>query len=68
MEGADKQDQTKQNEDFTFGRTSTKNEADKKKKKTVDTLAEERLKSTFNVGAGAKDHDELKRKREDFAV
>jgi hypothetical protein len=31
-------------------------------------VAEERMKQTFNVGAGAKEHDELKRKREDFAV
>lgn len=54
-------------QDFAFGR-SAKPDGDKKKKKNAEELAEERLKQTFNVGAGAKDNDELKRKREDFAV
>ena len=54
-------------DDFVFGKSS-KADHDKKKKKNADEMAEERLKQTFNVGGGSKDHDELKRKREDFAV
>ena len=39
-----------------------------KKKGKVDH-AEQRIKDTFNLGGGgAEHHDELKRKREDFAV
>jgi hypothetical protein len=45
---------------------STSSAADKKKGK-VDH-AEQRIKDTFNIGGGAEHHDELKRKREDFAV
>ena len=53
--------------DLALGRSGK--DADKKnKKKTVDELAEERMKQTFNVGGSAKDTDDLKRKREDFAV
>lgn len=48
---------------------STKTDVDKKKKKKADEVGEDRMRSTFNVGGGtSKDHDELKRKREDFAV
>jgi hypothetical protein len=54
-------------DDFVFGKSS-KPDGDKKKKKNAEEMAEERLKQTFNVGSGSKDHDELKRKREDFAV
>ena len=51
---------------FQLGRTHT--EVDKKKKK-VENHVEERIKQTYNLNAGTnKDHDELKRKREDFAV
>ncbi len=50
-----------------FGKSS-KGDTDKKKKKNVEEQAEERMKQTFNVGTGAKDHEDLKRKREDFAV
>lgn len=50
-----------------FGKSS-KADADKKKKKNIEEMAEERMKQTFNVGSGAKDHEDLKRKREDFAV
>lgn len=69
MEGSDQQQQQTshdKSEDFAIGR-SHKADVDKKKKK-ADELAEERLKETFNIGGGAKEHDELKRKREDFAV
>ena len=51
-------------DDFVFGKPSK--DHDKKKKKTGEELAEERLKQT--LGGGTKDHDELKRKREDYAV
>ncbi|CDW72241.1 importin subunit alpha-1-like [Stylonychia lemnae] len=66
MEGTDNNQFANQQDDFAFGR-SNKGEADKKKK-TADELAEERLKQTYNVGGGSKDNDDLKRKREDFAV
>jgi len=54
-------------DDFVFGKSS-KADHDKKKKKTGEEIAEERLKQTFGVGGATKDHDDLKRKREDFAV
>ena len=50
---------------FNLGK-STASTADKKKGK-VDH-AEQRIKDTFNIGGSAEHHDELKRKREDFAV
>ena len=40
----------------------------KSKVKNMEELAEERMSKTFNVGGGAKEADELKRKREDYAV
>lgn len=52
-------------DDFVFGKSS-KADQEKKKKKTGEEIAEERLKQT--LGGGTKDHDELKRKREDYAV
>jgi nucleosome binding factor SPN SPT16 subunit len=54
--------------DFVMGK-SKQPEKDKKKAKKPEEVGEERIKSTFNIaGASSKDHDELKRKREDFAV
>jgi hypothetical protein len=51
---------------FQLGRTHT--DGDKKKKK-VENHAEERIKNTYNLASGSSHvHDELKRKREDFAV
>jgi hypothetical protein len=50
---------------FTFGKSSTTT-SDKKKSK--HDHAEQRIKETFNIGGGADQHDDLKRKREDFAV
>ena len=42
---------------------------DKKKTKKPEEVGEERMKNTFNIAGGsAKEHDELKRKREDYAV
>ena len=52
---------------FEMGR-SGKNETDKKKKKKNENIAEERIKQTYNLSAPTKDQDELKRKREEFAV
>lgn len=50
---------------FNIGRTV---EADKKKK-NPEKQVEERIKQTFNIAGGDKDQqDELKRKREDYAV
>lgn len=42
--------------------------ATKTKVKNMEELAEERMSKTFNVGAGAKETEDLKRKREDYAV
>ena len=72
MEGTDKeltQPTTSESEaDFVMGK-STKADKEKKKTKKAEEVGEERIKSTFNLaGASSKDHDELKRKREDFAV
>jgi hypothetical protein len=54
--------------DFHIGKI-TKTDKDKKKTKKPEEVGEERLKSTFNLAGGSgKEHDELKRKREDFAV
>jgi hypothetical protein len=46
----------------------TDTHAAKSKVKNMDELAEERMSKTFHVGGGAKEADELKRKREDYAV
>jgi hypothetical protein len=51
---------------FSMGK-DTKADADKKTKKKPEQVAEERLKETFNLG-GVAGGDDLKRKREDFAV
>ena len=56
--------------EFVLGR-SAKTEKDNSKKKTKkpEEVGEERIKSTFNIAGGStKEHDELKRKREDYAV
>jgi hypothetical protein len=53
--------------DFTFGKAKLV-EATQKKFKKPEDVGVERMKETFNVGAGSKEHDELKRKREEFAV
>ena len=67
MEGQPTQN-TESDSAFVLGKVA-KSEADKKKMKKADDVAEERMRSTFNVGGGtSKDHDELKRKREDYAV
>jgi hypothetical protein len=50
---------------FNLGKSSS-SAVDKKKGK--HDHAEQRIKETFNIGGGADHHDELKRKREDFAV
>jgi hypothetical protein len=50
---------------FTFGKSTT-SASDKKKGK--HDHAEQRIKETFNIGGGAEHHEDLKRKREDFAV
>lgn len=51
---------------FNLGKSSS-TVTDKKKSK--HDHAEQRIKETFNIGGGsAGHHDELKRKREDFAV
>lgn len=42
-------------------------QSQKTKVKNMDELAEERMSKTFNTG-GAHEADELKRKREEFAV
>jgi hypothetical protein len=48
---------------------SVKVDADKKKFKKPEEVGEARMQSTFNIAGGsAKEHDELKRKREDYAV
>jgi len=48
---------------------SQKSDADKKKKKKPETVTQERIEKQFNIhGAGGKDQDDLKRKREEFAV
>lgn len=53
---------------FTLGK-SDKNDKDKKKTKKPEEVAEQRIKDTFNIAAGSsKENDELKRKREDYAV
>jgi hypothetical protein len=52
--------------DFAIGRSDTQTQ--KPKVKNMDELAEERMRQTFNVGAGTKDNEDLKRKREDYAV
>jgi len=73
MEDTTKQDLTQGSAtggeaDFNIGKT-TKTDKDKKKTKKPEEVGEERLKSTFNLAGGSgKEHDELKRKREDFAV
>lgn len=68
MEGHQPTQNTEQDSAFVLGKVA-KADADKKKMKKADDVAEERMKATFNVGGGtSKDHDELKRKREDFAV
>ncbi len=53
--------------DSTFQLGKNNLDADKKKKKT-ESHVEERIKQTFNLAGSAKEQDELKRKREDFAV
>jgi len=40
---------------------------DKHKKKKPEQIGESRMQQTFNV-QGSKDHDDLKRKREEYAV
>jgi hypothetical protein len=48
---------------------STKAVKDKNKTKKPEEVGEERMKNTFNLAGGStKEHDELKRKREDYAV
>jgi hypothetical protein len=49
-----------------MGRSSAADQ-DKKKKKG-ENAAEERIKQTFNLAGSGKEQDELKRKREDYAV
>ena len=62
------EDNTQSEDMFNIGKDKKADQA-KQKKKKVDDVAEERLKNTFNVGAGgSKDNDEHKRKREEFAV
>ena len=51
---------------FSMGKDA-KAEADKKTKKKPEQVAEDRLKETFNLG-GVAGGEDLKRKREDFAV
>jgi hypothetical protein len=41
---------------------------DKKKKKKPEQIGEERMKETFGIGLGNKDQDDLKRKREEYAI
>lgn len=68
MENQDNLLQNENQEAFDLGR-SAKADVDKKKKKKNENVAEERIKQTFNLsGNNDKEHDELKRKREDFAV
>lgn len=52
--------------DFSIGKSDK--DQGKSKVKGLDEIAEERMKQTFNVGGGTKDVDDLKRKREDYAV
>jgi hypothetical protein len=52
---------------FNLGKSTASSTQDKKKSK-IDH-AEQRIKETFNIGGGGSENqDELKRKREDFAV
>lgn len=51
---------------FQLGKVASSAEADKKKKKQID--AEQRIKDTFNLGGTSDQADELKRRREDYAV
>ena len=50
---------------FTFGKSTT---SLNDKKKAKHDHAEQRIKETFNIGGSSEHHDDLKRKREDFAV
>jgi hypothetical protein len=52
---------------FNLGKSTASSTQDKKRGK-IDH-AEQRIKETFNIGGGGSENqDELKRKREDFAV
>ena len=52
---------------FQLGKVTSGADADKKKKKHGDH-AEQRIKETFNLGGSSDQADELKRRREDYAV
>ena len=52
---------------FQLGKLVSGSDADKKKKKAVDH-AEQRIKETFNLSGSSDQADELKRRREDYAV
>lgn len=69
MENQENQNQFAAQEEavFEIGKSGKTDDKQKKKKKN-ENVAEDRIKEHFNLNASNKDHDELKRKREDFAV
>ena len=70
MEGGNTNQQQQQQvpsaDGFQLGRSAV-TELDKKKKK-LENHAEERIKQTFNLAGSAKEQEDLKRKREEYAV
>ncbi len=54
-------------EGFSIGKGG-KPEGEKKKKLKPEQKGEERMKETFNYGGNSGQHEDLKRKREEYAV
>lgn len=56
--------------EFSLGKVQNKGGQANNKKKKPEDIGADRMKEVFNVGGGGKgtEHEDLKRKREEFAV